>query len=84
MYNSVILNSRDEIVAFLDTDLKSGTEVEYSSQRSSDALNADREYSLVNARTGRISKAREYLEEFEGEEDEWIAIENEEGEFYLI
>ena len=59
--NAVILNSRNEIIATIDTQIKSGSLVEYSSTTCKEEINANRELNLVNTRTGRISRARKYL-----------------------
>jgi len=51
-----------EIKAIVSTDLKNGCVVEYSHFRSKEAINADREYNLVNARKGKISRAKKYMQ----------------------
>lgn len=48
------------MVAFIDTELKSGTTVEYAYHTCKDALNANREFSFVSARTGKISNAKKH------------------------
>ena len=82
MYNSVILSSENEIVAFVKTDLKSGASVKYSTQISKEALNADREFNLINASAGRISKAKKYLNA--NVEASHCVGKVEESNFYLI
>ena len=59
--NAVILNSNKEIVAFLNTELKSGTLVRYSSIKTRESINANRDFNLVNASTGKISHAKKYV-----------------------
>lgn len=55
-----IINSRDEVVAIVSTELRGGTEVQYAQQSCAEEINADREVNLVNASWGKISHAAKW------------------------
>lgn len=56
--NTAYLVKNNEIIAEIRTDLKNGTQVEYSAQKSYDALRQC--YVLVNAQHAKISRAKKY------------------------
>ena len=48
----------NKIICELKTTLKSGRNVEFSSSYCEEFLNANREYNLINAKTAKISRAK--------------------------
>jgi len=79
--NAVIINSRKEVVASVNTELKSGASVRYSDQICEEKINASREYNLVNAREGKISRAKKYMSSEEAAE--YYAREINPEEFFI-
>lgn len=73
-----------EIVCSVKTELKNGTKVIYSWNRCDEKINASREFNLVNARTGKISRAKKYDQyRMEFSSAACLATEINPGEFYL-
>ena len=58
--NETIYSKEWTVVASVDTNLKSGTLVDYAYEITKEAVNQNREFNLVNARTGKISRAKKY------------------------
>lgn len=50
----------NEVVAIANTELKNGVEVQFSSLTTEEKVNANRNYNLVNAQTGKISRAKKW------------------------
>lgn len=50
----------EKLIAIVTTDLKAGTVVQYSSLKCFNRLDANREFDLVNAEVGTISRARKF------------------------
>ena len=50
----------DSLIATVQTDLPAGASVRYSWQRCAEAIDANREFNLVNARRGKISRAKKW------------------------
>ncbi len=83
MSNAYIIKNGD-IVCSLDTDLENGTVVRYAFDKSKEELDANREYNLVNEKTGKISRAKKYDEyRYEVASMGLIATEINEKEFYI-
>lgn len=51
---------KNEVIAIVDTNLKNGAEVEFSSVKVEEHINANREYNLVSAQTAKISRAKKW------------------------
>ena len=83
MHDVYILTLDNELVARVNTDLKSGTRVKYSTQRCKNALNASIEYNLVNAATGKISRSKKYDEVYRRTEEVRVCEEIDSRCFYL-
>ncbi len=49
-----------EVIATVDTELKNGTVIEYAFQKGKEELDTNREYNLINSKTGKISRAKKY------------------------
>lgn len=58
---AAIINRRNEVIALIETALKNGEQVSYSFHKSKESLNAARDFNLVSARIGKISRAKRYL-----------------------
>jgi len=56
----IISKDGKRVICSIDTDLKSGTTVDYGYHKSKNALNANIDYNLVNAREGKISRAKKW------------------------
>lgn len=70
----------DSLIATVQTDLPAGASVRYSWQRCAEAIDANREFNLVNARRGKISRAKTW------QKNDLYAdsgVEINPGEFYL-
>ena len=59
MSKAYIINN-NTIVAVVDTELKNGSIVKFSSVKSEEKLNANMEYNLVDASTCKISRAKKW------------------------
>ena len=59
MSNAYII-MKDTIIACIDTDLKNGTWIDFSFNKSKNAIDANRDYDLVNSKCGIISRAKKY------------------------
>lgn len=73
--------SGGELIATVKTNLKNGTAIEYSYSKCKEAINADREFNLVNAQSGKISRAKKYMKDYNYCEN-W-ATEINPGEFFV-
>ena len=60
MTTTAYIIANDEIIAKVSTDLKNGAEVEYAYNSTKEAINANREVNLVNAKWGKISRAKKW------------------------
>lgn len=67
-----------EVIAETETELKNGASVKYAFEKCAEALNANREFNLVNARTAKISRAKKWANKTEE-----VAIEINSGEFFI-
>jgi len=56
----IVLVKNKEAIAMIETSLKNGAEIKYATAKSLNALNADREFDLVNASPAKISRAKKY------------------------
>lgn len=52
--------ANNEIIAVVNTSLKNGESISYSKTKAEEAINAAREFNLVNASTGKISRATKW------------------------
>ena len=57
---SFIINSSDSLVAEITDNLKSGTTIIYSFNRTINVLNANRDFDLVNPVVAKISNAKKW------------------------
>jgi len=85
MYYCIIANN--EVVAIIDTVLapsRRGEAVLYSRLTCAEAINADRSVNLVNARAGKISSAKKWVQRAATIENISIAREVNPGEFQIL
>ena len=54
------LIQNDQLIARVEENLKSGEEVRYSNTKTKDSVNANREFSLVNAEYAKVSNAKKW------------------------
>ena len=54
------LIQNDQLVARVEENLKSGEEVRYSNTKTTDVINSNREFSLVNAEYAKVSNAKKW------------------------
>jgi len=78
MSNAVIVKN-GQVLAEIDTELKNGTSVSYGYQKVKEEIDANREYNLVNMRTGKISRNKKFLKEYV----DHYAVEINEREFFI-
>lgn len=52
----------NEVIAIINSNLKSGTTVKFAYKKVRDALDANREFNLVNAHSGKISRRKSHLD----------------------
>ena len=64
MKSSAYIIRNNTVIALVSTELKNGAEVEYSFNSTAEAINADREVNLVNAKWGKISRAKKWAKEY--------------------
>lgn len=70
----------EKLIARVDTDLKSGASIEYGHCVCDEAINANRDKNLVNAKIGKISRAKKWDSEYV----EFFGTEINPGEFQVI
>jgi predicted nucleic acid-binding Zn ribbon protein len=75
--------SSGSVIAEITTALPSGRAVRWSRQRCAEAIDANREWNLVNARSGKISRAQKWARLVSDDAAETSAVEINPGEFYL-
>lgn len=77
--------ANNTIVAKISADLPSGIEVTYSRQRSEEAINASREWNLVNAKNGKIGNGAAWDRKWEKTDGAArdFATEINPGEFFI-
>lgn len=80
--------ANNQIVAKVKTTVAPGTTVRYSTQRTAEAIDAAREWNLVNASTGKISDAAKWHRQWdamcaEEQGDHGTGEEINPGEFYI-
>lgn len=81
--NAYIINNHNEPIARIDGEAKSG-HCRYAFQKTAEAIDANRHWNLVNARSGRISNAKRW-QEWERKHDLLpTAIEINPGHYFLI
>lgn len=71
------------IVAKINAELASGTEVMFSKARTEEAVNAAREFNLVNAQRGKIGNGAKWDAKWVKTEDCYFATEINPGEFFI-
>jgi uncharacterized protein (UPF0264 family) len=52
--------SNDTVIASVKTDIKNGTVVAYSTQKVKEEIDANRDFNLVSAINGKISRAKRW------------------------
>ena len=57
---SFIISSDNQLIAKVSEVLKSGTQVRFSAHTCAEAIDANREFNLVNAAWGKISNAKKW------------------------
>ena len=67
-----------EVIAETKTELKNGASVKYAFEKCEEALNANREFNLVNARTAKISRNKKWANKTQD-----FANEINSGEFFI-
>lgn len=83
MSNAYIVKN-GKVICALDTDLSDGEEILYAFKRAKETINANRQYNLVNALTGQISREKKYDKSYkEGNYFVWCAEELNPREFYI-
>lgn len=75
---AVILDGR-QVIAAVDTNLKNGEAIQYAYLKIKEEINANRDFNLVNAKTGKISRNKRFLDEYDPDS---FAKEINPGEFY--
>lgn len=60
-YAYIIQN--DTVIASVKTELKSGTSVKFSAMKVKEEIDANRDFNLVNAMPGKISRAKRWDKE---------------------
>jgi hypothetical protein len=79
MKNAAYIIKNNSVIATVNTDLKNGTVVDYAFKSCKNALDANRHRSLVNAKSGKISRAKKFDKVF----CDTCGVEVNEGEFLL-
>lgn len=80
---SYIISNDNELIAKVRAgEQPPGLEVKYGFEKSKEAINAARDYNLVNARTGKISNAKKWDKVF-AESECGFATEINPGEFLV-
>ncbi len=59
MTTAYIINNNN-LIAIVDTELKNGASVQFASSKCVESINAAREFNLVNAKSGKISRAAKW------------------------
>lgn len=72
----------NKFIATIDTDLKNGAEVAYAFNRCEEKINANREWNLVNAKYGKVSRAKKWQKEAALSNETGISISPD--EFYIL
>ena len=75
--------ANNSIIAKVSGSAVAGQSVRYSSQRCEEAINASREWNLVNARDGKISNAAKWHKAWNRMEDCRYAVEINPGEYFF-
>lgn len=83
MKTKAYIIKNNQIIAEVKTELKNGESVRFAYQKTRESIDANREFSLVNARDGKISRAKKWLKEAEKRYQTDYAIEINEGEFCI-
>lgn len=82
MKTTAFIISNNEIVAQVATDLKNQSSVRFSNKKIKEEINANREYNLVNAAHGKISRAKKWFNKAKTQELDF-GIEINQGEFLV-
>ena len=61
MKTTAFIVSNNEIVAQVTTDLNNQATVIFSNKKAKEEINANREYNLINASHGKISRAKKWF-----------------------
>lgn len=69
----------NEVIATVNTELKSGVRVEYAHSKCAESIDASREFNLVNSSYGKISRAKKW----DKEHVESHAVEINSNEFFV-
>lgn len=80
MKTAAYIINNNTVIATVNTELKNGSFVKFSNKKIIESINASREFNLVNAQTGKISRTKKW--EREGCLAQ-SAIEINKGEFYI-
>ncbi len=80
MTTSAYIIKNDTLIASVNTDLKNGSSVCYAYNKCEEAIDASRDFNLVNARIGKISRAKKWAKKSWEVES---AIEINKGEFLI-
>lgn len=82
MKTTAFIISNNEIIAQVTTDLKNQASVIFANQKAKEEINANREYNLVNASHGKISRAKKWFDKARSQ-DVNFATEINTGEFLI-
>ena len=77
-------NHERVFVAFVITTLKNGQDCTFSYSSCREAINADREVNLVNARDGKISRAKKYLNNDELRYNDYTSVKEVNNSEFLL
>ena len=75
--------ANNSIIAKINAAAQAGEYVKFSSQRCEEAINASREWNLVNARNGKISNAVKWHKIWDRMADCRYAVEINPGEYFI-
>jgi len=75
--------ANNTIIAKINAELASGTEVMFSNVRTEEAINAARDFNLVNAQRGKIGNGAKWDAKWAKTEDCSYATEINPGEFFI-
>lgn len=82
MKTTAFIISNNEIIAQVTTDLKNQSAVTFSTQKVKEEINANREWNLLNAANGKISRAKKWFDKSKTQ-DVNFGTELNEGEFLI-
>jgi len=84
MKSKAYIIANDEVVAQVFTSLRSGASVRWACAKVSEKIDAAREWNLVNAEVGKISRAKKWESIYARTPDECIGVEVNFREFHVF